>query len=390
MKVVIVGGGFGGVKAALELSKDKKMQVTLVSDRDHFLFYPALYATATGRSKRESIIPLTKILANTSVKLVQDTVTSIDAARRIVVTSNSQIQYDRIVLALGVVTSYFGIEGLDEYSYSIKSAHELARFKQHLHDDISAQKKLDKNYIIVGAGPTGIELSAALAHYLRRIAKNHGIRQTRINLSLVEAAPRVLPRMSERASALVTKELRRIGVKVLTNKKVQGQDDDSIIISGKDVPSKTVVWTSGVANHPLFASHPDLFVLAPNGRVQVDEFLRTADRHVFVIGDNAATQFTGLAQTAIHDAVFVARTLAAEVRNKTPKPYRAKKQPVVIPVGERWALFEFGKLRATGLVGALISRAANFVGYLDYFPLPAAAKLWLSGSEMQEECTSCQ
>lgn len=390
MKVVIVGGGFGGVKAALELSKDKKMHVTLVSDKDHFLFYPALYATATGRSKRESILPLVKVLAKTNVKLVQDKVTSVDAARKIVVGEKTQISYDRVVFALGVVTSYFGIEGLDEYSYSIKSASELARFKQHLHNEISAEKKFDKNYVIVGAGPTGIELSAALAHYLRRIAKNHGVRQTRVSLSLVEAAPRVLPRMSERASALVTKELRRVGVKVLTSKKVQGQDDDSIMISGKDVPSKTVVWTSGVANHPFFAAHPDLFTLAPNGRVEVDEYLRTHDKNIFVIGDNAATQYTGLAQTAIHDAVFVARTLGAESRRKTPKAYRAKKQPVVIPVGERWAIFEYGKLRATGIVGALISRSANFVGYLDYFPLPAAASLWLSGGEMQEECTSCQ
>lgn len=324
------------------------------------------------------------------MKVVQDTVTGIDAARKIVVGANNQIQYDRVVLALGVVTSYFGIDGLSEYSYSIKSASELSRFKQHLHNVLADEHHLDKNYVIVGAGPTGTELSAALAHYLGHIAANHNVPHSRINLELVEAAPRVLPRMSERASELVEKELHRIGVRVMTNKKVEGADDDSIMISGKDVPSKTIVWTSGVANHPFFAEHSDLFRLAKNGRVEVDEQLRTDDKHIFVIGDNAATQYTGLAQTAIHDAKFVSNVIKAEVARKPLPTYHAKKQPVVIPVGERWAIFEFGSLRLTGVLAAMITRAANFVGYLDYFPLLASISLWQAGNEFQEECTACQ
>jgi NADH dehydrogenase len=354
------------------------------------LFYPALYATATGHSKRESIIPLTKIFARGRVKIVKDTIISIDTARKIVVGKENQLSYDRIIFSLGVVTSYFGIAGLDTYSYSIKSADELTRFKKHLHDELTENGELDKNYVIVGAGPTGVELSAALAHYLRRIAENHNIRNPHVSLNLVEAAPRVLPRMSERASKLVARELGRVGVRVMTNKKVESEDDDSIMISGKDVPSKTVVWTSGVTNHPFFAEHNDIFRLAKNGRVEVDEHLRANDKHVYVIGDNAATPYTGLAQTAIHDAKFVARAIKAEVHHRSLPRYSPKKQPVVVPVGERWAIFEFGPFRLTGLIGALITRAANFVGYLDYFPVWTSINLWQAGGEFQEECTSCQ
>ena len=364
MKVVIVGGGFGGVKAALELSKDKSVDVTLVSDRDHFLFYPALYATATGRSRRESILPLSKVFENSDVKVVIDTVTGLDTHRRLVVGQSHQLPYDRVVFSLGVVTSYFGIEGLDKYSYSIKSASELNRFKKHLHDEL-ADQELDKNYIVVGAGPTGVELSAALAHYLKRIAENHNVRHQKIRLALVEAAPRVLPRMSERASELVERELARLGVAVQTNKKVESADDDSIIISGKDIPSRTVVWTSGVSNHPFFAEHSDIFKLAKNGRVEVDQHLKV-DSHIYVIGDNAATQYTGLAQTAIHDAKFVARAIQAEAHHRSLPIYKAKKQPVVIPVGERWAIFEYGPLRLSGILGAFICRSANFVGYCGF------------------------
>lgn len=388
MKVVIVGGGFAGVKAALELAKDNRIQVTLVSDRDHFLFYPTLYSTATGRSRLQSILPLDQLFSKTKVQVVQDTVVGLDTVRRIVVAKNHQFHYDRVVFALGVVTSYFGISGLDTYSYSIKSAHEIDRFKKHLHDELTSDKHLDKNYIVVGAGPTGVELSAALAHYLRTIAIAHKVRHSRIRLSLVEAAPRVLPRMSERASELVTARLKHLGVTVMTNKKVESEDDDSIIISGKDIPSKTVVWTSGVANHPFFSEHNDIFTIAKNGRVQVDEHLKV-DGHIYVIGDNANTPYTGLAQTAIYDGVYVARAIKAEV-GKQPLPvYRPKKNPVVVPAGANWAMLEYGSIRLSGYLASLVRRFADLIGFLDFFSLPTAFRLWLLEEQRDEDCQVC-
>lgn len=389
MNVVIVGGGFGGVKAALELAKDSQVKVTLVSDRDHFLFYPALYSTATGKSRRQSIIPLSKLFAGTNVRVVIDTVIGLDQIRKIVVTQEHQLHYDRVVMSLGVVTSYFGLSGLDTYSYSIKSASEIDRFKKHLHDKLTSDKHLDENYIIVGAGPTGVELSAALAHYLERIATAHNIHHSRIKLSLVEAAPRVLPRMSEQASEFVTKRLKKLGVHVMTNKRVESEDDDSIIISGKDIPSKTVVWTSGVTNHPFFSEHTDIFTLAKNGRVVVDEHLKV-DKHIYVIGDNADTPYTGLAQTAIYDGHFVASAIKAEAHGRLLPQYKPKKQPVVVPVGENWAIVEYGGLRLTGYLAGLIRKIADFIGYLDYFPVRVAVRLWVEGIRHDEECSACQ
>lgn len=389
MKVVIVGGGFGGVKAALELAKDNKVQVTLVSDRDHFLFYPTLYSTATGRSRLQSILPLDQLFRHTKVKVIQDTVVGLDTTRRIVVTKDHQLHYDRVVFALGVVTSYFGITGLDTYSYSIKSAHEIDRFKKHLHDELTSDKHLDKNYIVVGAGPTGVELSAALAHYLKTIAASHRVKRSRIRLSLVEAAPRVLPRLSEQASELVTKRLKKLGVTVMTNKRVESEDDDSIIISGKDIPSKTVVWTSGVANHPFFTEHNDIFKLAQNGRVEVDEHLKT-DPHTYVIGDNANTPYTGLAQTAIYDGIYVARAISAEVHRRPLPEYKPQRRPVVIPVGINWALLEYGPIRLTGFLASTIRRFADLIGFTDFFTIPTAFRLWLLEEQRDEDCPVCR
>jgi NADH dehydrogenase len=193
MRIVIAGGGFGGIKTALELAHHKEFDITLISDRDHFLYYPALYGTATGGSHLQSWVPLTTIFAHVpNVKVVKDTVQALDAPRKLLTgASGTAYEYDNCVLALGVVTTYFGIEGLAEHTYSIKSIEEVDRFKKHMHDEIVTTKHMDKNYVVVGAGPTGVELSAALTSYLTRVSDKHGIANGKIHIDLVEAAPRV-------------------------------------------------------------------------------------------------------------------------------------------------------------------------------------------------------
>lgn len=390
-RLVIVGGGFGGIKTALALANEKRLTVTLVSDKDYFVYYPALYATATGGSHLQSIVPLARVFTqHPGVVLVHDEMVGIDAVRKhITLKSGAHIDYDIAVLALGVVTSYFGLEGLREYSYGIKSYDDVLRFKRHLHDELMNERQPDRHYIVVGAGPTGVELSAAMASYLELIkTRHHIVSRRRIHVSLVEAAPRVLPRMSERASALVHARLKKLGVHVRTNQKVESQDDDSIIISGHDILSKTVVWTSGVTNHPFYHDHADLFAREPNGRVSVNEYLE-ARPDIFVIGDNAATPYTGLAQTALHDALFVAKVIKAGLRGKAKPVYRAVAPPVVIPVGRHWAIFEWHGLRVRGFVASLIRRAADAIGYHDVLPLGQALGAWRAEYITEEDCAVC-
>lgn len=389
MRVVIVGGGFGGVKTALELQKNKDVQITLVSDKDHFVYYPALYATATGGSHLQSFVPLNEIFhPSSNLKVIQDEVTGLDTQRKIVVGQHGQYEYDVVVFALGVVTSYFGLKGLSEYSYSIKSHDELERFKKHLHDEIIAEHKMDKHYIVIGAGPTGVELSAALASYLKLIAKNHNVKNPRIKILLVEAADRVMPRMSPAASRAIHKRLVKLGVDVRLKKKVESEDDDSVIVSGRDILSKTVVWTSGVSNHPFYAEHGDIFQREPRGKVIVDTQMQAAP-DVYVIGDNANTPYAGLAQTALHDAQFVAKVITSRLHHMDPPMYHAVKPPVVVPVGKSWAILEWGPLRVTGWLGSLIRRAADMIGYHDILPIGQALGVWRAEWVHEEECAVC-
>lgn len=386
MNITIVGGGFGGVKAALELAKDKKNKITLISDKSDFQYYPALYSSATGHSHLESWVPLGEIFAgkkNVIVKL--DTIEKIDVKNKnLTAKSGKKYTYDRCVLALGSVTTYFNIEGLKEYAYGIKSEAEIKELKRHLYRDIAENHMIDKHYVVVGAGPTGVELAAALGSYLHGLCEHYGLKEHAIQIDLIEAAPRVLPRMHEIVSRKVAARLKELGVNVQTGKSVQRETADTIMVSGQPIKSQTVIWTSGVANSPFYEANKDEFKFAPRGRVAVDQYMRAAD-DVYVIGDNAATPYTGLAQTALHDAKFIAQNFKREARSSRPREYRAVEPILIVPVGSGWSVFEWHKLRFYGWLAALLRRMADFVGYSDMLPLGQALGVWRASMIMEDD-----
>lgn len=377
MNITIVGGGFGGVKAALELAKESKNTITLITDKPDFQYYPALYGAATGRSHLESWVPLDTIFAGKKkVSIVYDTIERIDPLTKVLFgKSGTSYVYETCIMALGTVTTYFGIAGLETHSFGIKSATEIEKLKDHIYADVIEGRGVDKRYIVIGAGPTGVELAAALGSYLKKLGKHLNVKDSNIHVALVEAAPRILPRMSEKASAKVLRRLEKLGVKVQTGKTVESATEDLITVSGELMTSDTVIWTSGVANHPFYKENADHFEFAPNGRIIVDSHMQTKNG-VYVIGDNAATPFTGLAQTALHDAIFVAKHIERVVSNQPLKEYTAVMPPVIVPVGEFWAILEWRKVRLTGLLAAMLRRAADFMGYSDILPLGQALGVW--------------
>lgn len=390
MRVVIVGGGFAGVKTALELSKRGAKDVTLISDQEYFLHHATLYATATGHSRDESVVKLADIFANhPSVKLVKDTITSLDTHRKMIVGDAASYQYDTLILALGVVTTYFGIQGLAEHAYGIKTLSEVEKFKNHLHEELRADEHKDKTYVVIGAGPTGVELAGALSKYVAEVAKAHNVTRTKLSLLLVEAAPRILPRMSEQASKLVENRLKKLGIKVLTGCKVEAETDAAVIVDGKPVPSDTVVWTSGVANHSFFRAHAGVFQIAPNGRVEVDEHLMAA-ADIYVLGDNANTRYTGTAYTALHNAKYLARHIMRVQKRALLQPYVPHLFASIIPIGSDWALYERGSVRFAGWIGAKARRLTELRDYVNLLPLSKAYHAWRSHVKREETCGVCK
>jgi NADH dehydrogenase len=388
-KVLIVGGGFAGVAAARELGSDQRFNVTILSDDSDMRYYPTLYRTATGAGRANSSIPLSRIFQDDdNVHIEYGVASNVDRKAKTVTTEDGKAyEYDTLILALGVVTNYFGIPGLDEFSYSIKSQSEVERFKTHLHKQLVDERRPDLNYVIVGAGPTGIELAGALPHYLRHIMENHGQPANRaIHIDLIEAAPRLLPRLPKTTSRSVRRRLKKLGIKLYLKSVVQGETADQLTISGKPIPSHTVIWTAGVTNHPFFKNNN--FVLMGRGKVAVDTYLQ-ADDNIFVLGDNANTPYSGMAQTALRDGVFVAHNLRRRASGKNFKSYTAKQPITVIPAGPHWAAVVWRKLQLNGWIGYLLREGADLIGFHDLEPWPVATKQFLTEFSSQDNCEVC-
>lgn len=389
-QVLILGGGFGGIKTALNLCDSDAYDVTLMSDSHDFKYYPALYRSATGGSRKVSVIPLADIFEGKPVVIMHERAAKLDRDNQVVVTeSKKKVPYDILIVALGSITNYFGIEGLKEFSYGIKSIDEAEELKAHLHQQMLDDKKPDLNYVVVGGGPTGIELAGALPHYLRWIMKHHGIKERKINIELVEAAPRLLPRMPLDLSMAVARQLRKQGIKLYLGQAVKAQTADELIVNNRPIKSHTVVWTAGMASNPFLAANG--FMLE-HGKVAVDEFLRAKGEpaeNIYVIGDNAFTEYSGMAQTALHDAVFLAANLKRLADGSVPKVYRPKRPIYVYPAGEHWSAVLWGGIRIYGWLGWALREAADWVGYHDVEPWWKASELFLAEADSEESCPIC-
>ncbi len=386
--VVVVGGGFAGVAFARRLSADKRFQITLLSDKPDFEYHAALYRSATGRSPLEVAAPLADILAGTGVELLNDRAVKLDAKNKAVVCSSGErYGYDELVLAPGMATAYFGISGLPEYSYGIKSMAEAMRLRGHLHDELTSGHKPELNYVVVGGGPSGVELAGELTAYLRRIRRNHGIRKP-FNVTLVEAAPRILPALPERFARSAHRRLQRLGVKVITSTAVKGETAETLMLPEGNIDTHTVIWTAGMTNSPFFKEQRNIFQYGKAGRVIVEGL--SAAPGIWVLGDSAATEQSGWAQTAVYDGAYLADLLRRREMGNQPAAYRPPKPVAAVPVGGTWCAVNLNGMLITGLLGWYYRRWADFHLYRQIMPLSLAAKFWIMGSRKSENCSVCR
>ncbi|HVY35936.1 MAG TPA: FAD-dependent oxidoreductase [Candidatus Paceibacterota bacterium] len=397
-KIVIVGGGFGGITAAQHLSKRAgSCDITLISKDPIFEYYPALYKLVTGALAIEVSLPLHNITRLRRVAIEQGTFVKNDTARRVIMLEGGkEIAYDYLVLALGSETNYFNIPGLPELSYSFKSVKEALRLKRHFCDLFSAavgMKKEDAvaklHTVIVGGGPSGVELAGDLTHYLRDLARTFTLDPSLVTIDLIEAANRILPTFSEKASRKADKRLRMLGVNIYTNRAVMEQDINEVSMGSMNFKSNTVIWTAGTRINSAYQAVSGV-TFTDRKRVDVNDFLALPhDDRVFVIGDGAGTKHSGLAQTAIYDGRYIARHITTLLKGSKPKPYVPPRVSYLVSVGNWWALFVSGNKIFKGALPWIMRTAVDLRYLLSIMPLRHVIAVIRKGHNYRHSKTYC-
>lgn len=376
-RIVIVGGGFGGVTVARQLGKKHlpDVDITLVTDRPWLEYYGVLYRLLRGAHYSQACIPLSMILP-AGVRVVIDRAASIDAAAKTVKGTKDTYAYDTLVLGPGAEPAYFGIPGMKEASFTVSHAGHALRLRDDIRAEIAAMKvalaadraRLGK-FAVIGAGATGVEMSGDMLCEARALAKQADIDPSLVTVHLIEAADHVLPITEPTCSAKTLKRLRALGVNVLLNTAVESAEKGKLNLKGGGViEAGMILWTAGVRAHSILSTVAGMEI-DKRGRAVVDAQLRAKGlKDIFVLGDAASTKYAGMAQTAIDDGVFVGRVIVAERGGKTPPIYAPRVPSYAIPAGPRWAAVKYSFIRAYGFPGYVLRRLADIHVYMLVMP----------------------
>ena len=361
--VVIIGAGFGGIACARAL-RHAPVRVTVIDRHNYHLFQPLLYQVATAvLSPGDIAVPIRSILRGQfNAQVLLGNVTDVDIRERRVVMDGRSVPYDYLVVATGAAHSYFGRDDWAPYAPGLKRVDDATSMRRRLLETFEraevagseAERLL--NFVIVGGGPTGVELAGAIAE-LARFGMEKDFRNfdpSVANILLVQAAPRILPTFPEVLSRRAQQSLEQIGVKVLVNSRVQEIDADGVIIDGIRVDSKSVLWAAGVTASPAARW---LKAEADNaGRVKVTETLAVPNiPNVFAIGDTAASNgwagkpVPGLAPAAKQGGAYVARLITARVLGAPePRPFVYHHRGSLATIGRKAAVADFGTIKVSG------------------------------------------
>jgi len=389
-RVVIVGAGFGGLNAAQALAK-APVQITVIDRKNFHTFQPLLYQVATaGLSPGEIAAPIRSILrSHKNVEVLMAEVTGFDLDRRTVKTSDTDIPYDYLIVAAGAGHSYFGHDDWEPYAPGLKTIEDALEIRRRVllafelaeRQAATAETEVPLNFVVVGGGPTGVELAGTLAEIARHALAHEfrSIDPARTHILLIEGGPRVLPAYAEDLSRSAQEQLNRLGVEVRTSTTVT-QIEPGAVYSGKTrLPATVVLWAAGVAASPL-----GKMLGAPvdrAGRVLVHPDLSVAGYpEVFVIGDLAAVKdaqgkmLPGVAPVAIQQGRFVAKAIRQELDSHTDlsvgapsfsrslreggdfdsrPPFRYWDKGSLATIGRAAAVAEFGKIHISGFVAWL-------------------------------------
>jgi len=372
-RVVIVGAGFGGLLAARTLAR-YPVQITLVDRQNFHIFQPLLYQVATaGLSPDEIAAPIRWIMrSQRSVEVLMSEVRDFDLSRRVVKLEDGEVEYDYLIVAAGASHAYFGHDEWEPFAPGLKTIEDALEIRRRVllgfelaerHPGSSDDKDREHaqlNFVVVGGGPTGVELAGTLAEISRQVLANEfrSIDPKRTRVVLLEGGPRVLPAYPEDLSHSAEEQLRHLGVEVQTSALVTQVARGSVHIGESKLPATVILWAAGVAASPLGKK-----LGAPvdrAGRVLVNPDLSIPGHpEVFVVGDLAALKdengkwLPGVAPVAMQEGKATAHNIGNELRGEPRKNFHYRNKGSLATIGRAAAVADFGKIHVSGFLAWL-------------------------------------
>ncbi len=367
--VVSGGAGFGGLQAIKKLAPLSNILITVIDRTNHHLFQPLLYQIATAVLSPADIAIPTRSLTTKwqNVKVILAEATHIDKEKKILFMGEKSIPYDYLILSVGAKTSYFGNDNWERYAPGLKTLVDALKIrkkillsfeKAELAENTSEARKF-LNFVIIGRGPTGVELSGSIAELSHRIIRKDFriVDPAMSKITLIEAGPRLLPTFPDKLSEITKRQLEKRGVTVIVGEKVQNINSEGVHLKDRVIQSNNIIWAAGVEGSPL--SKTVGATLDRSGRVLVDEFCRIDGfKDIFAIGDFAHFEengktLPGVSPVAMQQGRYVAKIIRNELANKSTKKFHYTDKGSMATIGRKDAVADMGFIRLSGILGWL-------------------------------------
>ncbi|MCC6275970.1 MAG: NAD(P)/FAD-dependent oxidoreductase [Leptospiraceae bacterium] len=367
--VVIVGAGLGGLQIIKKLAKNRKIRVTVVDKTNHHLFQPLLYQIATAVLSPADIAIPTRSLTTRwkNVKVIFSEATGVDKEKNLLHIGNRSVSYDFLILAVGARTSYFGNESWERYAPGLKTLVDALKIRKQIllsfekAELATTQKEISEllTYVIIGGGPTGVELAGSIAELSHKIIRKdfRNIDPAMSEIILIEAGQRLLPSFPEKLSDITKYQLEMRGVKVLLNEKVLNIDDTGVHLKNRIIQSHNIIWAAGVKGNSLGEKLDT--PLDKSGRVIVNEFCKIPNsENIFAIGDFAHFEengkiLPGVSPVAMQQGRYVADQIVKIMKGKTCKNFHYTYKGNMATIGRKDAVADIGFIKFSGIVGWL-------------------------------------
>ena len=382
-EIVIIGGGFGGL-SFLKSARKTENNFTLIDQTNHHLFQPLLYQVATAvLSPADITVPIRNLFKkDKNVNIVLDEVLDINQQdNSLLLKSGNVINYDKLLISVGSSYSYFGNDNWSKHSYGLKNINDaldirdniLKAFEKAENESNSGLKAAYLNFVIIGGGPTGVELAGSIAELAYKNIKNEyrNFNSSDVNVYLVEAGPNILPEYSKELSAKASKYLQSLGVSLKLNEKVMNIEDKKVVTEIETYETSNIIWAAGNKANPLINK---LKTKTDNlGRVIVnDDFSINENNSIYVIGDASnyknfdGEPLPGIAPVAIQQGKYLAKKITSNKGNESVKNFKYKDKGMMATIGGFKAIGVIGNLQVSGLLAWLFWSLIHLVYLIGY------------------------